>query len=469
MNQKTFNKLGIAAGIMVVLSVYVAFDKPSVNFEFAKGRYLVRNLDPAQVAGIAIKSKTEDVKLDRVGTGFVVSSKLSYPASNKEVNTLLRDIIKVQLAAEVTASQTAHKELGVATDSEDAKVVRFLDREGKELVGVVIGKSVDGGGFYVRLANEDQVYRADGYASVRDKSLDYVEKEIVNNERGQIAKVEVKPADGAAYVIESPKDGEVALLGIPEGQRAKASAHDSVFSSTSYFSFEEMASAASMTDLDFKSTHVVTRRDGAKFSFDLAKKDDKHWVRGRAEYVGPERAKIVREIAAARDAKDDAQNAEDLKKKEAFLKGEDAVKAFNERHQSWVYQVGSWKAENLAKPFADLIEAIPTGPEEIGAQHILIGFTGSSASGAPARTKEEARQLADELLVKARATPDGFAALADENTDDASGKGKGGDLGTFKHATMTKPFSDAAFKLEVGQISDVVETEFGFHIIKRTK
>ena len=458
MNQKTFNKLGIAAGIMVVLSVYVAFDKPTVNFEFAKGRYLVRNLDPAQVAGIVIKSKTEEVKLDRVGAGFVVSSKLSYPASNKEVNTLLRDIIKVQLAAEVTASKAAHQELGVAVDSEDAKVVRFLDRESKELVGVVIGKSVDGGGFYVRLANEDQVYRADGYASVRDKSLDYVEKEIVNNERAQIAKVEVQPADGAAYVIDSPKDGEVALLGIPEGQRAKASAHDSVFSATSYFSFEEMASAASMPDLDFKNTHVVTRRDGAKFTFDLAKKDDKSWVRGRAEYVGPAKVTI------GKDDKD-----EDLKQKEGWLKAQDAVEAFNKRHQSWVYQVGSWKADNLAKPFADLIEAIPTGPEEIGAQHILIGFTGSSASGAPARTKDDARTLAEELLAKARATPDGFAALADENTDDASGKGKGGDLGTFKRETMTKPFSDAAFKLEVGQISDVVETEFGFHIIKRTK
>lgn len=458
MNQTTFNKLGIAAGIMVVLSVYVAFDKPTVNFEFAKGRYLVRNLDPAQVAGIVIKSKTEEVKLDRVGAEFVVTSKLSYPASNKEVNTLLRDIIKVQLAAEVTASKSAHKDLGVAADSEDAKVVRFFDREGKELVGVVIGKSVDGGGFYVRLASEDQVYRADGYASVRDKSLDYVEKEIVNNERGKIAKVEVKPADGTAYVIDSPKDGEVALLGIPEGQRAKASAHDSVFSATSYFSFEEMASAASMPELDFKSTHVVTRRDGAKFTFDLAKKDDKHWVRGRAEYVGPAKVTI------SKDDKD-----EDLKQKEAWLKAQDAVEAFNKRHQSWVYQIGSWKAENLAKPFADLIEAIPTGPEEIGAQHILIGFTGSSASGAPARTKEEARKLAEELLVKARATPDDFATLADANTDDPTGKGKGGDLGTFKHATMTKPFSDAAFKLEVGQISDVVETEFGFHIIQRTK
>ncbi len=458
MNPSTFHKLGITAGVMVVLSVWVAFDKPTVNFEFAKGRYLVRNLDPAQVSGIVIKSKAEEVKLDRVGKDFVVSSKLSYPASTKEVNTLLRDMVKIQLAAEVTASKSAHKDLGVAADSEDAKVVRFLDREGKDLVGIVVGKSVEGGGFYVRLANEDQVYRADGYASVREKSLDYVEKEIVNNDRANIAKVEVKPADGTAYTIDFPKDGEIKLLGVPEGKRPKASSHESVFTATSYFSLEEMASASSMQDLDFKNTHIVTRRDGAKFTFDVAKKDDKYWVRGRADYVGPAK------ITVGPDDKDEV-----LKQKEANLKAQDAVEAFNKRHQSWVYQVGSWKAENLAKPFNDLIEDIPSGPEEIGASHILIGFTGSQASGAPARTKDEARTLAEQILAKANLNPDGFAALADENTDDPSGKGKGGDLGTFKRETMTKAFSDAAWKLEVGQISGVVETEFGFHIIKRTK
>jgi parvulin-like peptidyl-prolyl isomerase len=242
-----------------------------------------------------------------------------------------------------------------------------------------------------------------------------------------------------------------------------------VFTSTSYFSFEDLAPAAEKQDLEFKDTHIVQRRDGARFVFELAKKDDKYWVRGRAEYTGPEREKIAREVAAAKNAKDEEKNAEDLKKKEAFLEAEDAVRAFNQLHQSWVYQVGSWKAENMAKPFADLIEDIPQGPEEIAAQHILIAYEGATRSEVKGRTKEEAKKKADELLPQVQAAPDKFGELADANTDDASGKGKGGDLGTFKREAMAKPFSDAAFKLEVGAISDVVESEFGFHIIKRTK
>lgn len=459
MNPKTFNQLGIGAGVMVVLSVIIGLEKPTVNFSFAKGQYLVRSLDPAQVKSITIKSKTEEVKLDKNGDNFVVTSKLSYPAARKEVNTLMRDLSKVQLAAELTTDKGAHKALGVSEDAEDAKVVKFLDAQGKEIVGVIVGKAAEGtGGYNVRLTNSDQVYRSEAYINIRDKSLDYMEKEIVNNERNQVEKVEVKPGGGQAYVIASPKEGEVKLEGIPDGKRAKATNYESVFTTTSYFSFEELASASTKQDLEFKDSHIVTRRDGAQFKFDVAKKDDKWWVRGTAAYVGPAK------IAISKDDKDDV-----LKQKEANLKAQDAVEAFNRQHQSWVYQVGSWKAENMAKPFADLIEDVPVGPEEIGAQHILISYEGAMRSEVKGRTKEDAKKKADELLPQVQAAPDKFNDFARDNTDEPGGKEKGGDLGTFKREAMTKPFSEAAFKLEVNQVSAVVETEFGFHIIKRTK
>ena len=61
-----------------------------------------------------------------------------------------------------------------------------------------------------------------------------------------------------------------------------------------------------------------------------------------------------------------------------------------------------------------------------------------------------------------------FAAMAKEHSNGPS-KTTGGDLGMFKFEVMAKPFSEAAFALEVGTISEVVETGFGFHVIKRAE
>ncbi|MEW6279840.1 MAG: peptidylprolyl isomerase [Candidatus Eremiobacterota bacterium] len=61
-----------------------------------------------------------------------------------------------------------------------------------------------------------------------------------------------------------------------------------------------------------------------------------------------------------------------------------------------------------------------------------------------------------------------FAALAREHSQCPSGKASGGDLGTFQKGSMVPAFENVAFKLEVGQLSEPVQTKFGYHLIKRT-
>lgn len=101
---------------------------------------------------------------------------------------------------------------------------------------------------------------------------------------------------------------------------------------------------------------------------------------------------------------------------------------------------------------------------ELSASHILICFAGAT-SCTESRTKEEARTLVDSL--KAQATAENFAELAGTHSSDPGSKNTGGDLGLVRKGMMVQSFEDALFALADGAISDVVETEYGYHLIYR--
>lgn len=106
--------------------------------------------------------------------------------------------------------------------------------------------------------------------------------------------------------------------------------------------------------------------------------------------------------------------------------------------------------------------------ERVRTSHILIAYSGAErASEDITRTKEEAEILANEVLAKVKETPDKFPELAGEYSD-CSSASKGGDLDFFSRGQMTKAFEDAAFAMQKNEISDIVETEFGYHIINLT-
>ena len=99
--------------------------------------------------------------------------------------------------------------------------------------------------------------------------------------------------------------------------------------------------------------------------------------------------------------------------------------------------------------------------ERVRASHILITFP----QGADDAAKAEAKAKAQKVLKEVKAGKD-FAALAKQHSQDPGSAANGGDLGFFPKGQMVGPFNDVAFALKPGATSDLVETQFGYHIIR---
>jgi peptidyl-prolyl cis-trans isomerase NIMA-interacting 1 len=121
------------------------------------------------------------------------------------------------------------------------------------------------------------------------------------------------------------------------------------------------------------------------------------------------------------------------------------------------------------KALRDQNEAALREPKSIGAKHVLVMHVDSERKPQQVtRSKAEAKKLAEEVLKKARAGV-AFNDLVIEYSDEPGADDRNGDLGVFTKKEMVKAFSDAAFGLKVGEVSELVETPFGFHIIQRTE
>lgn len=107
--------------------------------------------------------------------------------------------------------------------------------------------------------------------------------------------------------------------------------------------------------------------------------------------------------------------------------------------------------------------------EKVHTRHILIRYAGARSAGDDIeRSQDEARAAAVAVRGLAAAEGTDFEALAREHSEDASAE-RGGDIGSVGRGRMAAAYEEAAFALDVGAVSEVVETEFGFHVIQRVE
>jgi parvulin-like peptidyl-prolyl isomerase len=105
----------------------------------------------------------------------------------------------------------------------------------------------------------------------------------------------------------------------------------------------------------------------------------------------------------------------------------------------------------------------------VGARHVLVQWMGCErAPVSVVRTRDQAHRVAEEVLRRAKAGED-LGRLAVEFSDEPNAGQRGGSLGRFPRGQMVRAFDDVVFALAPGEISGIVETSFGFHVIQRTE
>ena len=154
-------------------------------------------------------------------------------------------------------------------------------------------------------------------------------------------------------------------------------------------------------------------------------------------------------------------------------KARQRAKEINENLAGWYYVISNDVYEKIRLERNSFVKnkdnPVFELPDEISASHILIAYKGADrADSKITRSKQAARKEAERIRGLITNGGKDFADMAKKHSDGPSGP-KGGDLGSFKFEMMAQPFSEAAFDLNIDEVSEVVETGFGFHIIKRTQ
>jgi len=165
--------------------------------------------------------------------------------------------------------------------------------------------------------------------------------------------------------------------------------------------------------------------------------------------------------------KNNSEYQEQLKKmgiNEDFLKFQFARDLANENLQKKFEEDTKISETEMKKYYEDNKKSFYT--DTVTASHILLKTQDSEGKELSAEKKKEAKKKAEKALAKVKSGED-FAKVAKEYSQDGSAS-KGGELGTFGRGQMVSEFEEAAFNMKKGEISDIVETQYGYHIIKVT-
>jgi hypothetical protein len=335
-------KLLVAVAVLAALSAFTYWNSVARADRFERGQKLLANLNPDEVAEVALRSAEGTLTLQRSGEAFLVKEANSYRASNAAVNRLLRDLLDISLAREVGSGEQLEAELGLEPLGEDGLEVRLANAAGQEMVLVRLGRRADeGGGVFVQRRDGDErpIFLTSAAVSVDAEARTYLDRELVDVPSADVVRVV-----GPDFELAREGEGQLQLVR-PRGA-AKPGEVGKLSSFLNRLQFDKvyLADDPSVAGLDFADTFRFDLADQSGYYVSVATDGDRELVRITG-FFGVERIEI------ARDSSD-----EELEEKADVLKRSDEINQFNAYHGSWVYELESFDGDKLRIRAADLRE-----------------------------------------------------------------------------------------------------------------
>lgn len=331
MKEEHIRLLSLIALAMVIV---VAFLYSGINLSgkaFVSGTPLIQGLDTGTIAKITIQNGDKKVTIERKGGQFVVDEKYQYPASMEQINDLIIKCLDTKLAEKVSENPSLHSDLGVADDSENVVKVSFYDDKDKELIGFLKGKSLQTeGGSYIRLKGKNEVYSTVGSLYINYDPAHYLDTGLFDVKEDDIQSVNVSLKD-SSYNINRDDKGKMQLQNVPAGREADSNEYEDVFKALPDIEFKDVMPAEGF-DANWDATYECRLKSGLVYLLQTVEKDKKYYLKVSASVSASE----GQDPQVARLAAGQAQN-------------------FNRSHRPWVYELESWKADNLRTKFDDLL------------------------------------------------------------------------------------------------------------------
>ncbi|PCJ19511.1 MAG: hypothetical protein COB02_07130 [Candidatus Cloacimonadota bacterium] len=444
-------------GIIVVGGFLLMTSTPEKKAINNSKKYIFKNLDIKNLKEFSIKSNEQSVTLNKDNDTWKVSSLDNFKADEEIVNAFLMKALALKTGVRVSSGKKYFSQFGL----DKGLLLEFKSNDNKVMSSAIFGNNrmAKSGMFgsapngqYIRFTDQEVIYLLKDAVSLKSSSEDWISKKLPSIKQKDIKTMTVK-SEGlkSVSITRFSTQDNLVINDISDKEEVKSQDLNQFTKVLENFTFASVAKlnsekvSKSQTTVDQLEVHTF---DGLIYQFKIGKKIDKdphHWTTLTLSHLNGD------------------------------TKIQNKVTQLNQQWKNWAFALPAYSAKSLLKKRSDLIQKkedktvkkIEEKSIEYGAKHILLAYKGASRSK-QSRSKKEALKLSKEVLSLLE-KGEKFEDLAKKYSDGPS-KSKGGDLGTFGPKMMAPAFEMATSLLKVGESTkEAIETDFGYHLILRTK